>query len=79
MDCVIAGALASAKADINVIDFENLHLDTLHMVHDLPTGAPRLMQKARGYISTLVSGVEVTSNGEDTGARPGRLIRGRSA
>ena len=67
------------KADINVIDFKNLQLDTLHMVHDLPTGAPRLMQKARGYISTLVSGVEVTNNGEETLARPGKLIRGRSA
>jgi len=64
------------KADINLIDFDNLQLDTLHMIHDLPTGAPRLMQKAKGYMSTFVSGIEVTCQGEDTGARPGRLVRG---
>ena len=46
------------------------------MVHDLPTGAPRLMQKARGYEATLVSGQVVTRFGEDTGARPGGLVKG---
>jgi N-acyl-D-amino-acid deacylase len=64
------------RADINVIDFANLSAGPLHMVHDLPTGAPRLMQKARGYHATLVAGEIVTRDGEDTGARPGRLIRG---
>lgn len=64
------------KADINLIDFENLAAGPLHMVHDLPTGAPRLMQKAHGYEATLVSGKAVTRFGEDTGARPGGLIRG---
>lgn len=65
------------KADVNLIDFENLQLGPLHMVSDLPTGAPRLMQKARGYTNTFVSGVKVTIEGEDTGARPGALVRGR--
>jgi len=46
----------------------------LHMVHDLPTGAPRLMQKAVGYVATMVAGEVVTSTGEDTGARPGKLV-----
>jgi N-acyl-D-aspartate/D-glutamate deacylase len=63
------------KADLNLIDFENLGAGPLHMIHDLPTGAPRLMQKAVGYVATLVSGEVVTRNGEDTGARPGGLIR----
>jgi len=58
-----------------MIDFDRLDPGRLHMVHDLPTGAPRLMQKASGYIATLVAGEVVTRDGEDTGSRPGRLIR----
>ena len=66
------------RADINVIDFDNLACQPLHMVHDLPTGAPRLMQKARGYVASMVAGQIIQSDGEDTGARPGQLIRGGS-
>jgi len=66
---------AGLRADINMIDFDRLDPGRLHMVHDLPTGAPRLMQKASGYIATLVAGEVVTRDGEDTGSRPGRLIR----
>lgn len=62
------------RADINIIDFEALTPGRLHMVHDLPTGAPRLMQKAVGYVATMVAGEVVTSTGEDTGARPGKLV-----
>jgi N-acyl-D-amino-acid deacylase len=65
------------KADLNLIDFERLGALPLHLVNDLPTGAPRLMQKAQGYVATLVDGVVINRDGEDTGARPGRLVRGR--
>jgi N-acyl-D-amino-acid deacylase len=65
------------KADINVIDFDALTLDPPRMVHDLPAGAPRLVQGASGYRATVVSGVVVRENDEFTGARPGVLIRGR--
>jgi len=47
------------------------------MVYDLPTGAPRLLQESSGYKATVVAGEIVRENGEFTGARPGRLIRGR--
>ena len=71
------GVLASGyRADVNVIDFKNLRLDQPKMVHDLPGGARRLLQKADGYRSTLVAGTEVMHNGVDTGARPGQLVRG---
>jgi N-acyl-D-aspartate/D-glutamate deacylase len=65
------------KADLNVIDFDNLELGPPRMVHDLPAGGRRLMQDATGYVHTIVSGVETASAGEDTGARPGRFVRGR--
>jgi len=65
------------KADVNVIDFDALQLDPPHMVHDLPTGAPRLLQTAQGYRATVVSGQIVRENDQFTGARPGVLIRGR--
>ena len=63
------------RADLNVIDFEGLESCAPEMVHDLPTGAPRLTQGARGYRFTLLAGVPVREDDEDTGARPGRLVR----
>jgi N-acyl-D-aspartate/D-glutamate deacylase len=53
-----------------------LQLDRPEMVYDLPGGARRLLQGARGYLATIVSGVVVMRDGRETGARPGRLIRG---
>ncbi len=63
------------KADINLIDLNNLALEHPEMVNDLPGGMPRLMQKARGYVATFVSGEAVQENGIETGARPGKMIR----
>jgi N-acyl-D-aspartate/D-glutamate deacylase len=66
------------RADLNLIDFARLGFDPPRMIHDLPAGGPRLMQKATGYEATLVAGEIIQRNGEDTGARPGRLIRSRA-
>ena len=65
------------RADINVIDYDNLSIFAPEMAYDLPTGAPRLLQEATGYKATLVAGEIVRQDDEFTGARPGRLIRGR--
>jgi N-acyl-D-aspartate/D-glutamate deacylase len=71
------GVLAPGfKADINVIDFDRLGIDRPYMVHDLPEGAKRLLQKARGYTATIVAGQAVYRDGEATGALPGTLVRG---
>src|SRR5437660_1700726 len=43
---------AGLKADLNVIDFDGLHLRLPEMVHDLPAGARRLVQRADGYVAT---------------------------
>ena len=64
------------RADVNVIDFDGLTLHRPEMVYDLPGGARRLLQRATGYSSTLVAGVEVMRDGAETGARPGALVRG---
>ena len=63
------------RADINVIDFEGLRLHAPEIVHDLPAGGRRLMQRADGYEMTLVAGTPVFERGEHTGAMPGRLVR----
>ena len=67
------------KADVNVIDFEQLALSPPRMVRDLPAGGKRLMQDARGYLHTIVSGVETYADGRSTGELPGRLVRGPQA
>jgi N-acyl-D-aspartate/D-glutamate deacylase len=46
------------------------------MVHDLPAGGKRLVQGARGYLHTIVSGVETYADGQPTGSLPGRFVRG---
>ena len=63
------------KADINIIDFDNLKLNYPHATDDLPAGGRRLLQTADGYVATIVNGVVTRRNGADTGARPGRLVR----
>jgi N-acyl-D-aspartate/D-glutamate deacylase len=64
------------KADINMIDFDQLAVGTPTVVDDLPAGGKRLVQGAHGYLHTFVSGIETQSGGEPTDARPGRLVRG---
>ncbi|MDB0050102.1 amidohydrolase family protein [Pseudomonadales bacterium] len=63
------------KADLNIIDFDNLHAGLPEIVNDLPAGGARLQQKARGYDTTIVSGEVTYVRGEATDALPGRLIR----
>ena len=41
-----------------------------------PGGASRLVQRADGYVATIKSGQVTFDDGEDTGARPGALLRG---
>ncbi|MCA9645935.1 MAG: amidohydrolase family protein, partial [Myxococcales bacterium] len=63
------------RADLNIIDFENLRLLRPRLVEDLPAGGRRLLQDAEGYLATLVSGQVIAKNGKLTGALPGRLVR----
>jgi len=63
------------KADINIIDYEELSLGVPEMVKDLPAGGQRLLQPVSGYKATLVSGQQVVIDNQVTKARPGRLVR----
>jgi N-acyl-D-aspartate/D-glutamate deacylase len=67
---------AGMKADINILDYDNLRLRRPEIVYDLPAGGKRLIQRTDGFDATIVSGVVVYRQGEATGALPGRLIRG---
>lgn len=64
------------KADINVIDLAGMNLPLPHIEHDLPAGGRRLNQLAKGYDATIVSGAVIRRFDRDTGARPGKLVRG---
>jgi N-acyl-D-amino-acid deacylase len=63
------------RADVNVIDPAALRLQAPVAVHDLPAGGTRLLQGATGYRATIVNGEITRRDGEDTGARPGRLLK----
>jgi N-acyl-D-aspartate/D-glutamate deacylase len=64
------------KADINVIDYDRLHLHPPKVHYDLPVGGRRLLQQVDGYEATIVSGLVTQREGRATGAHPGRLVRG---
>jgi N-acyl-D-amino-acid deacylase len=64
------------RADINVIDLENLRLESPEIIYDLPAGGRRMFQGAQGYRYTLVSGQVIMKDGVETQAMPGALIRG---
>ncbi|HEY1929914.1 MAG TPA: amidohydrolase family protein [Caulobacteraceae bacterium] len=67
------------RADLNVIDFQGLRLGAMKFHHDLPAGGARLLQSATGYLATMIGGEVTRRFDEDTGARPGRLVRGEGA
>ena len=63
------------KADLNIIDFENLSVRLPEIVNDLPAGGARLQQRADGYLMTIVNGEPTYIEGEETDSLPGRLVR----
>lgn len=71
------GVLAAGmKADLNIIDLDNLRLHPPEMVFDLPAEGRRFVQHVDGYKYTFVSGELTYQDGEATGAMPGKVVRG---
>ena len=70
---VIAEGMA---ADLNVFDADQIGPELPRVVNDLPGGASRLVQKSAGIRATIVAGEPILTDGELTGALPGRLLRG---
>ena len=64
------------KADVNLIDPDAVKVHCPEMVFDLPGGGRRLIQRADGYLATLVDGQPIFERGQATGALPGKLLRG---
>jgi N-acyl-D-amino-acid deacylase len=63
------------RADVNLIDFDRLRLHKPELVHDMPAGGRRFVQRVDGYEATLAAGIPIFERGEHTGAMPGRLVR----
>jgi len=66
---------AGASADVVVYDYENLEMGPIETVHDFPGGEWRRVQKAKGYKHVIVNGEITMTDGEQTGATSGRLLR----
>ena len=72
------GVIALGKrADLNVIDHGRLRVHKPVLVADLPGGSDRYLQSAEGYLATFVHGEKILAHDQLTGARPGRLVRGK--
>jgi N-acyl-D-amino-acid deacylase len=64
-----------APADIVVYDYENLAVLPDEIVHDLPGGEWRRIQRARGYRYVLVNGAVTIRDDQQTGTHSGMLLR----
>ena len=63
------------RADLNAIDPQALSVGLPQLVHDLPAGGKRFVQRAQGYVATWVAGQQVQTHGVISNARPGQLVR----
>ena len=63
-------------ADLVVFDPDTIAPEMPDVVRDLPAGARRLVQRARGIAATVVNGEVLLRDGKHTGALPGQLLRG---
>ena len=63
------------KADINILDIENLGSSDPYMLKDLPAGGSRLMQKTSGYLANIVSGKITYVKGKKENVLPGKLVK----
>ena len=62
-------------ADMVVFDPNTIGPNMPEVMHDLPSGAMRLKQTARGIKNTVVNGEILLTENEHSGAAPGKLLR----
>jgi N-acyl-D-aspartate/D-glutamate deacylase len=62
-------------ADVFVFDPATIDLLPPEKVEDLPEGAPRFIQHAKGIHYTIVNGSVLMKNGAHTGVYPGQVLR----
>jgi N-acyl-D-aspartate/D-glutamate deacylase len=63
------------RADVNVINLAELRSLQPQIVNDFPGGAPRYIQRARGYRATIVNGGVNIEDDRHTGERAGQVLR----
>jgi len=66
------------RADINIVNYDELQLQSPKIQYDLPAGGKRLVQRSKGFDATLLAGESIWRDGVATGALPGRLLRSGS-
>ncbi len=62
-------------ADIVIYDLEKLRVKPMETVYDLPNNDWRRIQKAQGYLYTIVNGQITFEDGKCTGALSGKVLR----
>ena len=79
--CPERGTLqVGSPADIVVYDYENLSILPPEVVHDMPGGEWRRVQRASGYRYVLINGEVTIENDSQTETYSGELLRhGRSS
>ena len=63
------------RADVNVFDPDEVIELQPELVHDFPGGAPRYIQRSRGFKATIVNGAMSVENGELSDTRAGEVLR----
>jgi N-acyl-D-aspartate/D-glutamate deacylase len=63
------------RADVNVFDLDRIAQLQPQIVHDFPGGAPRYIQRAKGYKATIVNGRINLRDDEHTHVRAGQVLR----
>ena len=71
--CAKARGLMSSFTTSKGLDIEPEWVG--EVAHDLPGGEWRRVQRAKGYRSIIVNGVETFADDKCTGATPGKLLR----
>ena len=64
-----------SPADILVYDYENLAITPPEVLHDMPGGEWRRVQRAKGYRYILINGAVTIENDEQTDVFSGELLR----
>jgi N-acyl-D-amino-acid deacylase len=64
-----------SPADIIVYDPVNLKVLPMEVVHDLPGGEWRRIQKASGYQNVIINGEITIENDQQTNTYSGKLLR----
>lgn len=70
------GILAAGRpADMFIFDAERIGIETCRLERDRSTGEERFRAVPAGILATVVNGEIVIEHGEDTGRRPGVVVR----